>query len=95
MNQIEKIEQSPSYRYTRELVEVFDKSGINGQPIEIPMRAVMDAPLPDYMPVSNAVRCKLVFILSIYANGNRLGALTDGISGMSTMIGHLAEELGK
>jgi hypothetical protein len=89
------IKQSPSYRYTRELCEIFDRAGVNGSPIEIPMKAIMQAPEPDYMPIANAVRCKIVFMLAIYASGNRLGALTDGINGMNTMIAHLAEEMGK
>jgi hypothetical protein len=95
MNDVEQLKQSPSYRYTRELVEIFDKAGVNGSPIEIPIKAVMQAPEPDYMPIANAVRCKLVFMLAIYASGNRLGALTDGINGMNTMITHLAEEMGR
>jgi hypothetical protein len=89
------IKQAPSYRYARELVEAFDRAGINGQPIEIPMKAVMDAPMPDYMPISNAVRCKLLFILTIYAENNRMGMLQDGINGMRTIIVSLAEEMGR
>lgn len=90
---LEELKQSPSYRYTRELVHIFDAAGIEGQAMEIPMGAVLNAPNPDYMPVAAAIKTKLIFCLTIYANSNRMGGLTDAIAGMSQMISTLAEEM--
>ena len=92
---LEQLKNSPSYRYTRELVHIFDAAGIEGEAIEIPMGAVLSAPNPDYMPTAAAIKNKLIFCLTLYANSNRMGGLTDAIAGMSTMIGHLAEEMDK
>lgn len=92
---IEELKQCPSYRYTKELVDAFDAAGRKGEPVEIAMKGVLDAPCPDYMPITSAVKAKILFILALYTNAGRLGSLTDGIRGMSNMISCLAEELEK
>jgi hypothetical protein len=95
MNTLEELKQSPSFRYTRELVKAFDEAGIANNPIEIAMKDVMDAPMPDYMPVAAATKAKIIFILTLYQNGRRLGSILDALPGMATMISVLAEELQK
>lgn len=89
---LEELKKDPSYRYSEFLCDVFDKAGINNEPIQIAIEAVMQADLPAYLPVSAAVTTKLLFILAIYDSQNRLGGMLDGVRGMRNMIGCVAKD---
>lgn len=87
-----KLKQSPTYRYTKELVRLFDKGGKVNECIEIPMNIILKAPLPEYMPQAEATRCKVAFCMALYANFADLNWIVDAIHGMSTMIANVEEE---
>lgn len=89
---IEQLKQSPTYRYIKQLTYAFDNAGVEGEPMELPFRAVMEAPLPDYLPVSAAIKCKFLFILSVYTNAGRIGGMMDTVNGTINMIMLAMEE---
>jgi hypothetical protein len=92
---VEELKQDGIYRYLKFLSEVFSQAGIDGEPFELPMEAVLKASLPAYLSVAAAVRTKIFFVLSIYSGQGRMGALLDGVQGTTNMLGLIAEELDK
>lgn len=90
---LEELKQTPTYRYLKELTIVYHKAGSLGEPIELPMKAIMEAPMPDYLPVTGAVRLKFMFILSIYQTCGRWGAMQDGLPGIMNMLALAMEDI--
>lgn len=85
-----EIKQRPSYRYLKELCAIFEKAGIEEEPIEIPLQALMQAPVPPYLPVPQAVTCKVLFIMAI--TQPRHGGLMDALPGFQNMMQVAAED---
>ena len=83
---IEELKRDGSFRYVSELAYGFDSLNLGGEPMEVALKTVMDAPLPDYLSVAAAVKTKILFMLAVYQIGNRLGGLMDAIPGLIGMI---------
>ena len=90
---IDELKQTPTYRYLKELTLVFDDHGVTNEPVEIPLKAVMEAPLPDYLPVPGAVRLKYMFVHCVYFTGGRYGAMQAALPGIMNMMSLAGEEL--
>lgn len=83
---LDQLKQTPTYRWIKELTVIFDKSGVLGEPVEIPIKAIMEAPLPDYLPIVGAVKLKYMFIHTVYFTGGRYGAMQDALPGIMNMM---------
>lgn len=86
LSTVEELKATPMYRYVRTLAHLFDDAGIQDEPMELPMRAVIDAPLPDYMSIAAAVKCKFLFLMCVYQNSGRFGSIQDAMPGMYNML---------
>ena len=91
--QVEEIKDKTSYKYVKELFEIYTAAGIQNETVNIPLHKVMQAPIPDYIPVSEAVGIKVLFVMSFYEH--RLGQLMDNLPGMRNMIILAVQERGK
>jgi len=80
----EDLQKEPIYQWTKKLTKLFNEKCVDGEPIEIQLKAITEAPLPDNLPVAAAVRTKLLFMLAVVQP--RFGALMDSLPGMENMI---------
>jgi hypothetical protein len=83
---LDQLKQTPTYRWIKELTTIYDAAGVRGEPVEIPIKAVMEAPLPDYLPIIGAIKVKYMFIHTIYFTGGRYGAMQDAMVGIMNMM---------
>lgn len=74
----------PAYKYVETLAIMFDQAGTPGEPMEIPINLIMNAPLADNLPVASAVRIKMLFCMAVYQP--RFGSLMDALPGIQNMI---------
>lgn len=86
------LRQDPVYRYIKHLVGIVEQNGIEGEPVQLPLKAVMEAPIPDYMPVVAGIQTKFMFILAIYRTSGRWGSMEDAMPGIHNMIAWAIEE---
>jgi hypothetical protein len=95
MNRTEKeLRESVAYRYMKELVVTVDKYGIKNEPMEFALKFVMEAPLPDYMPLPDAVRTKWLFITAVYmSNLTTMLAFPHLMQGMKNILALILQEM--
>jgi hypothetical protein len=84
------LKAEPGYKYVETLCCFFEAAGKPGEAMEIPIHAVMNAPLPDNMPVAAAVRIKMLFCMAVYQP--RFGSLMDALPGIQNMIALAMQE---
>jgi hypothetical protein len=91
--EIGEIKQTPTYRYINELTVTFDKNAVMGEPIEIALKAVMEAPIADYLPITAGVRIKYWFCDVIFQSGGHFGAMSDALPGIMNMMKIALEDI--
>lgn len=89
---LEDLKRDGTYRYVETLCTLMDQAGIKGEAMELPIEVVLQAPIPSYLPLSAAVKTKLLFVLAIYSSAGRFGALLDAMAGINNMICLVSEE---